>query len=91
MKKISKSGIEEIINDFFKNIKGKSTKEVKKIKKLAASKNIKLKELKKKFCKHCLTPYSGREKIRINNKIKNIVCERCGKVNRWKMKSIDKS
>jgi len=86
MKKISKIESEKEINDFFKDIKKKNPKEIKKIKKLAMSHNIPLKERKKLFCKHCLTPLSGKEKVRIKNKIKSITCNYCNKINRRKIK-----
>ena len=83
--KISKIQAKEKIDDFFKNIKGKSPKEIEKIKKLAMNKKIPLKERKKLFCKYCFFPYNGLEKIRIKNKIKSTQCHKCGKVSRWKI------
>jgi len=74
------------IEEFFENIKNKMPKEIKKIKKQAMSQNIPLKEKRKLFCKKCLTPYSGKEKIRIKNKVKTITCKKCGNVSRWKVK-----
>ncbi|MFW5847078.1 MAG: RNAse P, Rpr2/Rpp21 subunit [Nanoarchaeota archaeon] len=85
-KKLTKTRAIEEINEFFKNIKNKSPKEIKKIKRLAMSYNIPLKEKRKIFCKNCLNPYSGKEKIRIKNKIKNIECKNCGYISRWKLK-----
>ena len=84
MKKISKTEAREKINLFFKNIKNKTSKEIKKIKKLAMSKNIPLKEKRKLFCKKCLNPYS-KPKIRIKNKIKSITCNNCESISRWKI------
>jgi hypothetical protein len=75
----------EMIN-FFENILTKTQKQIKKIKKEAMSKNLHLKNLRKKFCKFCLTPYDGTEKISTKNKIKKIVCKKCGKINSWKIK-----
>ena len=86
MKNISKKDAEKNIEEFFEEIKNKTSKQLKKIKSLAMNKKISLKEKRKLFCKYCLTPYSGNEKIRINNKIKSIECKNCGKVNRWKVK-----
>lgn len=83
---LSKTRAEKEINEFFENIKNKNSKDIKKIKKLAANKKITLKEKRKLFCKHCLKPYSGKEKIRINNKIKSIECLNCGKINRLTIK-----
>ncbi len=87
MKKISKTEAEKKIKDFFKDIREKSPKEIKKIKRFAMNNNIPLKNLRKKFCKKCLSPYSGKEKVRINNKTKSIVCKNCNHANRWKIKS----
>jgi len=86
MKKLSKSEAKRQIELFFQDIKNKTPKQVKKIKKLAMSNNIKLKEKRKKICEKCLTPYKN-PKIRINNKTKNTTCENCGYVSRWKINS----
>ena len=83
-KKISKTGAKKQIEEFFLNIKNKTPKEVKKIKKLAMSFNLPLKEKRRTFCKKCLGPKA--KKIRIRNKIKSVVCEDCGYVSRWKIK-----
>ena len=84
MKNISKKGINQVINEFFENIKNKTPIEIKKIKRLAMSKNILLKEKRKLFCKKCLMPYKN-PKIRIKNKIKLVTCENCGYISRWKL------
>jgi len=83
--KISKTAAEEKIEKFFKNIKGKTPKEVKKIKRLAMAKKIPLKDKRKLFCKKCLKPYSGKESIRFKNKIKTIICNNCKTKSRWKL------
>jgi len=83
--KLSKTESEEKINEFFLNLKNKSPKDVKKIKKLAMRYNIHLKDKRKKFCKKCFTPYNN-SKIRIKNKTKTIKCNKCGYVNKWKIK-----
>lgn len=84
MSKLSKKEVENKIKDFFKNINNKSPREIKKIKKLAMSKNIKLKNLRKRFCKRC---YSPKLKIlSIKKKIKRVQCEECGYIMRWKLK-----
>ncbi len=83
--KISKSEIKKQIQEFFLNIKSKSQKDIKKIKKLSMSFNIPLKELRKKFCKKCFTPYKN-PKIRIKNKIKITTCGNCNYISRWKIK-----
>ncbi len=85
MKKLSKTEAKEKIEDFFKKIKNKSPKEVRKIKKLAMAYNIPLKIKRKLFCKKCLNPFFGNEKTRIKNGIKSIICEKCSYINRWKI------
>ena len=84
-KKISKTEAKKQIEEFFLNIKNKTPKEVKKIKKLAMGFNFPLKEKRKTFCKKCLNPYKA-QKTRIRNKIKIIVCKNCGHVNRWRIR-----
>jgi RNase P subunit RPR2 len=84
-KKISKKETEKEIRIFFSKIKNKKPREIKKIKKLAMSHNLKLGNKRKKYCKYCLSPYTGKEKVRINNKIKNITCDNCKKTSRWKI------
>ncbi len=84
--KISKSEASEQIEKFFRDIKTKSSKEIKKIKRLAANKKIPLKEKKKLFCRKCLNPYSGNEKIRIKNNMKSTKCLECGFISRWRVK-----
>ncbi|MEK6906368.1 MAG: hypothetical protein AABW81_01965 [Nanoarchaeota archaeon] len=83
-KKISKAETKDKIDEFFKEIKNKSPKEIKKIKKLGMKHNISLKEKRKDFCKKCFMPYKN-PKIRINNKIKSVTCKNCGLISRWKM------
>ncbi len=85
MKKISKTESEKQIWDFFIDIENKSVRDVKKIKRLAMSYNIPIRELRKKFCKKCFAPYKN-PKISIKNKMKIVKCENCGYVNRWKIK-----
>jgi len=83
MKKISRLETEKEIKEFFENIKNKVPKDIKKIKKLAMSHNIQLKELRKKFCKKC---YSSNLKIKgIKGKIKTIECKNCGNLMKWKL------
>ena len=84
MKKLSKTEAKQQINKFFKDIQNKTPKEIKKMKKLAMRYNIHLKELRKRFCKKCFMPYKN-PKIRIKNKIKNIACENCGYISRWRL------
>ena len=55
MRKTTKSKVEKEINEFFKDIKNKNPKEVKKIKRLAMHYNIKLGDKRKTFCKKCFS------------------------------------
>ena len=48
------------------------------------SNNIPLKNLRKKFCKKCFSPF-GNSKIRIKNGNKIIICKECDYKNRWKI------
>lgn len=83
--KISKTELVQEVKNFFSEIKNKSPKEIKKIKKLAMNYNIPLKANRKLFCKYCLNPHSGKEKIRIKNKLKIIECLKCKKTSKWKI------
>ena len=83
--KISKTETEEKIKDFFSHIKHKTPEEVKKIKKLAMSHNIKLGDKRKLFCKKCLAPYT-KPSISIKNDFITIKCEKCEHTNKWKFK-----
>ena len=85
-KTLPKTEAKKQIEEFFENLKNKTPKEIKKIKRLAMSYNIPLKEKRKLFCKKCLNSYSGKEKVRIKNNKKIIECENCGNVSRWKIK-----
>jgi RNase P subunit RPR2 len=82
-KKISKKEAEKQIEEFFYHISGKKPKEVKKIKRLAMSYNIKLGERRKLFCKKCFSPYKE-PSVRIKNDFITITCDDCGHKNRWK-------
>jgi RNase P subunit RPR2 len=85
MKKLSKEEAKKEIAGFFENINKKSPKEIKKIKKLAMSYNIQLKELRKKFCKKC---YSSDLKVKgIKKEIKTVECKNCGNLMKWKIKN----
>jgi len=83
--KLSKSQVQKKIEDFFSDIKNKTPREVKQIKRLAMSKNLPLREKRKLFCKKCLMPYKN-PKIRIKKNKKVVECENCGYVARWKIK-----
>ena len=83
MNENSKEDIRREVDNFFKNIQNKTPQDIKKIKKLAMSKNIPLKEKRKLFCKKCLSPYHN-PKIRIKNRTKSVTCS-CGYISRWKI------
>jgi RNase P subunit RPR2 len=83
MKKLSKTEARKKVEEFFEKIKDRSPEEIKKIKKLAMSYNIKLKEKRKLFCKECFS--SELKTIGIKNKTKKVRCGRCGKEFRWKV------
>ncbi len=86
MEKLSKKEVEEKIKEFFKNIKNKNSNEIKKIKKLAMSKNIKLGKLKQKFCKKCYSLFDSKNsEIRIKKGFKVVKCKMCGKLSRYKL------
>lgn len=86
MKKLSKEEAKKEIAEFFENINEKTPEEIRKVKKIAMSSSIQLKELRKKFCKKCLMPYKN-PKVRIKNKTKTIVCNNCGCISRFKLKN----
>jgi len=84
VKKISKTQAREEIKNFFSDIKNKTPKEIKKIKRLAMKNNLPLKEKRKLFCKKCFNPFVE-SSIRIKNDFITITCEKCGFKNRWKI------
>ena len=83
--KLSKKEIEEKIKKIFSD---KSTpEEIKKIKRLAMSKNIKLHDFRKKFCKKCYSLFdSANSTTRIKNSKKIIRCKNCGYISRFNLK-----
>ena len=84
MKKLSRTETKKKIDFFFQNLRDKGSKDIKKIKRLAASQNVPLKDKRKSFCKKCLTPYRS-SKIRIKNKVKTVTCGECGYVSKMKL------
>ncbi len=82
--KQSKSESKKEIEEFFLDVKNKTPKEIKKIKRLAMKHNILLKEKRKLFCKKCLTPYEN-SKVRIKKGKKIVTCLECDYVSRWKL------
>lgn len=85
-KKLSKKEAQEKINEIFS---GKpSPREIKKAKRIAMSKNIKLRNLRKKFCKKCCTFFDSKNSgIRIKKGMKIIKCKNCDYISRYKLKS----
>jgi len=84
MKKQTKSEAEQEIKEFFKDLKNKDPKDIKKIKRLAMHYNLKLGEKRKKFCKKC---FSTKLKVKsIKNGLKIVECQDCKKISRWKVK-----
>ena len=82
--KPSKKEIQDKINKIFTH--NPSKKEIKKAKTLAMSKNIKLKELRKKFCKKCYSLFNSKNsEIKIKKPLKIIKCKKCGYINRYKI------
>jgi RNase P subunit RPR2 len=82
---LSKKEIEEKIKAVFSG--NPSPKEIKKIKALAMSKNIKLGGYRKKFCKNCYSLFdSENSQNRIKNGLKIMKCKNCGHITRWKIK-----
>lgn len=83
-KSVTKNEVKEQIESFFKDIKTKTPKDIKKIKRLAASYKIPLKDNRKIFCKKCLSVYKS-PKIRIKNGKKVIECKNCFHIIRYKI------
>jgi len=83
-KKLSKTETQQEIEQIFKN--NPNPKQVKKARKLAMSKSIKLGSLRKKFCKKCLTPLTpNNSEIRIKKPFKIIKCKKCNYIGRYKL------
>lgn len=82
---LSKPEIEKNIKEIFS--KNPDKEEIKKIKKLAMSRNIKLGGLRKKFCKKCYSLFNSKDSsIRIKKGLKIIKCK-CGYVTRYRIKN----
>ena len=84
-KQLSKTEAEKQIEEFFSNLNDKTPKDVKKIKRLAMSYNIKLREKRKLFCKKCFSPHSN-SGITVKEGFVTITCGKCNYKNRWKIK-----
>jgi len=86
LKKLSKTEVEKKIKEIFSN--NPKSKQIQKAKKLAMSKNIKLKELRKKFCKKCYTLFnSSNSEIRIKKHHKIIKCKKCNYISRYNLRT----
>lgn len=86
-KKLSKQEIQEKIQEIFSS--NPSPKQIKKAKKLAMSKNIKIGNLRKKFCKKCYSFFNtDNSETRIKKGFKIIKCKNCNYINRYKIKSL---
>ncbi len=85
-KKINKKEVQEEINKIFSG--NPCPKDIKKAKSLAMSKNIKLGNLRKKFCKKCYSLFDSKNSsIKIKKPFKIINCKNCGFTSRYKMYS----
>ncbi len=80
-KELSKTQAQEKINNFFKE--DFTSDEMKKIKRLAMKYKIRLGNLRKNFCKKCLSKIKG--EISINKGYKTIICSSCSYKNRYKI------
>ena len=79
-----KESEEKIKNAFSKNL---SPKEIKKLKRLAMNKKIRLGNLKQRFCKKCYLLFnSNNSEIRIKKGFKAIKCKECSHISRYKLK-----
>lgn len=82
--KLSKQEIQNKIKEIFSN--SPSPKQIKKAKTLASSKNLKLTNYKKKFCKKCLIYFNFKNhQVRIKKHLKIIKCKSCDYISRYKL------
>ena len=87
MKKQGKKQAEERIKEFFRNLENQKPGDSRKIKRLAMSHNIKLKELRKKFCRKCYSAFNAKNsQTRIKNGFKRVKCLNCSYASGWRMK-----
>ncbi len=85
-KKSLKQETENQIQQIFSQKTIPTPKQIKKIKKLAMSKNIKLGSLRKKFCKKCFTFFTpNNSEIRIKKPFKIIKCKICNHISKYKL------
>lgn len=84
-KHLSRLEVAEKIKEIFES--KPTSEQIKKVKKLAMSKNIKLKDSRKKFCKKCNSFFNpNNSEIRIKKGFKIIRCKNCGFIDRYKLK-----
>lgn len=82
---LNRQETEEYIKQVFS--KKSSQKEIKSAKKLAMGRNIKLGNLRKKFCKKCYTLFnSENSEIRVKKGFKIIKCKNCRNTHRYKLR-----
>lgn len=79
-KDLSKTKAKETVDSFFSK-EDFSSKDVKKVKRLAMKYKITLGVQRKNFCKKCLSKLKGKTKI--TNNSKSIVCSSCGYKNKF--------
>ncbi len=85
---LSKSEAKEKIEKFFNNLDNKSAKEIKKIKRLAMHHHVSLNVYKKNYCGKCFSVFNSiNSEIRIKGGFKIVKCKKCGRINRFKLKT----
>jgi len=85
VKGVSKKVASREVDDFFRDLTGKTPLEVKRIKRLAMESNVSLRTKKRLFCKKCFSVFNSRNsKMRIKNGFRRVSCENCDYVSRWK-------
>ena len=85
---LSKTESQKKIRDFFLELKDKTPKEIKKIKRLAMHYHISLNKYKKLYCKKCFSVFNSRNtEIRIRKGFKVVKCKNCEFISKYKMKN----
>lgn len=85
LKSLSKREAEEFIKKAFEGNPSKES--LKNLKLLAMSKNIKISEHRKRYCKNCYSLFTTKNsEIRIKKPYKKIKCKNCGYIARYKLK-----
>ena len=84
---LSKTEVQKKIRYFFLNIKNKTSKESKKIKRLSMQYHISLNEYKKLYCKKCFSVFnSENSEIRIKKGFNIVKCKKCRYIKRNKLR-----